>query len=97
MKDHELRGLINELRDCAEKYHAHGCLRELISGIVTKHIESIEQKEPMAWKAKTDVYVKYITDTKYRKLSKTVQRWYEPICNNCNLEYRVRRDTVGAA
>ena len=31
LKPHQIAQLVNKLRDIATKYHAHGCLRELIS------------------------------------------------------------------
>lgn len=42
--DHELRELVNDLRDIAVKYHDHGCLRELISSRVTEALERYKPK-----------------------------------------------------
>ena len=38
-----------------------------------------EVKEPFAWKSTTPVYTPYVTDSRYRKFSKAVQKWYAPI------------------
>lgn len=39
MKEHIQRELVNDLRAMAVEYHAHQCLRELISTRVTKALE----------------------------------------------------------
>lgn len=41
--DHELRELVNDLRDIAVKYHEHGCLRELISNRVAEALRRDRQ------------------------------------------------------
>ncbi|MBZ7124664.1 hypothetical protein [Klebsiella grimontii] len=38
MKDHEIRELVNQLRDVAIKYHGAGQLREQISRVVRAHM-----------------------------------------------------------
>ena len=38
MKDHEIRELVNQLRDVAIKYHGAGKLREQISRVVRAHM-----------------------------------------------------------
>lgn len=40
MKDHEIALFVNRLRDIATKYHAHQCLRELISQEVLRSLPS---------------------------------------------------------
>lgn len=36
-------------------------------------------KEPLAWKSTTPVYTPYVTDSRYRKFSAAVQKWYVPL------------------
>lgn len=38
MKDHEIRELVNQLRDVAIKYHGAGQLREQIARVVRAHM-----------------------------------------------------------
>lgn len=38
LKDHEIRDMVNELRDVAFTYHATQQLRSVISGVVRKHL-----------------------------------------------------------
>ena len=38
-----------------------------------------EVKEPLTWKSTTPVYTPYVTDSRYRKFSPAVQKWYVPI------------------
>ena len=33
-----------------------------------------------AWRSKTPVYTRYISDRRYRLLRPAYQRWYEPVC-----------------
>ena len=40
MKDHEIRELVNHLRDIAVAYHDHDSLRERIAHVVKKAIRS---------------------------------------------------------
>jgi len=40
LKDHEIRELTNELRDCSKKFHNAQQLRSRISNILYKYIES---------------------------------------------------------
>ena len=35
-------------------------------------------KEPIAWESTTSFYTKYVTDSRYRKFSPAVQKWYKP-------------------
>lgn len=48
LKPHQIAQLVNKLRDIATKYHAHGCLRELISCEVNAALTQrpAEQAEP---------------------------------------------------
>lgn len=48
IKYHVIREAINQLRDIAVKYHAHGCLRELISRVVVPLLkgEAVQQEAP---------------------------------------------------
>lgn len=48
LKPHQIAQLVNKLRDIATKYHAHGCLRELISREVNAALTQrpAEQAEP---------------------------------------------------
>lgn len=46
MKEHILAKLINDLRDISIRYHAHGCLRELIKVRVNQALD-----EDKKWKA----------------------------------------------
>lgn len=38
MKEHLQTGLVNKLRSIAERFHAHNCLRELLSECVNKFL-----------------------------------------------------------
>lgn len=40
--------------------------------------------EPIAWESTTPVYFKFITDSRYRKFSPAVRKWYRPYrCSTC--------------
>jgi hypothetical protein len=39
--------------------------------------------EPLAWESTTPAYIKWITDSRYRKLRPAYQKWYRPICAKC--------------
>lgn len=41
MKDHEIAQTVNKLRDIAIKYHAHGCLRDLIARVVVPLLKDV--------------------------------------------------------
>ena len=43
-----------------------------------------EVREPVAWEATTDAYIKHITDAQYQRFSTEVKRWYKPYkCSSC--------------
>lgn len=47
---------------------------------LTKALNAKEEvKEPLAWKSTTPAYTPYVTDSRYRKFSKAVQKWYVSI------------------
>lgn len=50
-------------------------LKELNKALNTKE----EVKEPLAWKSTTPAYTPYVTDSRYRKFSPAVQKWYVPL------------------
>ena len=55
-------------------------LREKALKELNKAIKAPEEvKEPLAWKSTTPVYTPYVTDSRYRKFSPAVQKWYVPI------------------
>jgi hypothetical protein len=39
--------------------------------------------EPLVWESTTPAYVRFITDSRYRKFSPAAQRWYRPVCQKC--------------
>jgi hypothetical protein len=39
--------------------------------------------ELLAWESTTPCFIRYVTDSQYRKFSPAVQRWYRPICQKC--------------
>ena len=41
----DFRELVNELRDASVQYHAHQCLREVISRITHKYLQPASKKE----------------------------------------------------
>lgn len=45
-KDHEIRTLVNKLRDVALKYHAAGHLRESITGLVLDFLKGHRHERP---------------------------------------------------
>ena len=45
MKDHEIRGLINTLRDIAIQYHASQQLRQKIARVVLDALKPVQQDE----------------------------------------------------
>ena len=45
LKDHEIRELTNELRDCSKKYNHTQQLRSRISTVLRKYIESKDRNE----------------------------------------------------
>lgn len=45
MKDHEIRELVNELRDTAVQFHATQQLRERIAYIVVPHLKRLQEFE----------------------------------------------------
>ncbi len=47
MKEHIQGKLINELRDIAQQFHAHGCLRDKIAACLENYL-----KEDAEWKLK---------------------------------------------
>lgn len=43
-----------------------------------------EVREPIAWEATTDAYIKHITDAQYQRFSTEVKHWYKPYkCSSC--------------
>jgi hypothetical protein len=50
--------------------------------------------EPFAWESKTVCFTRWITDTRYRKLRPSFQRWYRPICPTCGPR-ALTTDTTG--
>lgn len=50
-------------------------LKELNKALKTPE----ETKEPLAWKSTTPCYTPYVTDSRYRKFSAAVQKWYVSI------------------
>lgn len=50
-------------------------LKELNKALNTKE----DVKEPLAWKSTTPAYTPYVTDSRYRKFSPAVQKWYVPL------------------
>ena len=79
MKDHEKRELINAITAVAVKYAGAQQLREQIAHLVIPALI-----EPRWWESTTEVYTKYITDDRYRKLKPDFQKWYRPMCGKCN-------------
>ena len=53
LKPHQIAQLVNKLRDIATKYHAHGCLRELIScevnAALTQRPAAQTEREALRW------------------------------------------------
>ncbi len=50
MKEHIFRELVNDLRDIATDFHAHGCLRELIGrrvGLALQEQNEWEKEHPV--------------------------------------------------
>lgn len=45
MKDHEIRELVNQLRDTAVQFHATQQLRERIAYLVVPHLKRLQQLE----------------------------------------------------
>lgn len=42
------------------------------------------QGKPIAWESTTPVYVKFITDERYKRLRPGYQKWYKPYrCSQC--------------
>ena len=42
------------------------------------------ESQAIAWESTTPVYIKFITDERYRKLSRKMQDWYVPYrCSHC--------------
>lgn len=39
--------------------------------------------EPLVWESTTSAYIKFITDSRYRKFAPAVQKWYRPVCQKC--------------
>jgi hypothetical protein len=39
--------------------------------------------EPLRWESTTPGYIRFITDSRYRKFSPAVQKWYRPLCPKC--------------
>lgn len=55
-------------------------LREKALKELNKALKTPEEvKEPLAWKSTTPVYTPYVTDSRYRKFSPAVQKWYAPL------------------
>jgi hypothetical protein len=42
--------------------------------------------EPLVWESTTPCYIKWVTDSRYRRFSRAVQKWYRPICQKCSQE-----------
>lgn len=46
----------------------------------------LDKKEVISWESTTPCYIKYITDSHYRKFSPRVRSWYKPYrCTSCAL------------
>jgi hypothetical protein len=43
-----------------------------------------EDAEPFLWESTTICYTKYITDSRYKRLRPSYQKWYRPICQKCS-------------
>lgn len=42
------------------------------------------QRDAIAWESTTPAYIKFVTDSRYRKFSPTVRKWYRPyLCSTC--------------
>lgn len=55
-------------------------LREKALKELNKALKTPEEvKEPLAWKSTTPWYTPYVTDSRYRKFSAAVQKWYVSI------------------
>ena len=52
LKPHQIAQLVNKLRDIATKYHAHGCLRELIS----REVNAALTQRPAAQAVERDAF-----------------------------------------
>jgi hypothetical protein len=45
----------------------------------------VQPQEAIAWEATTPVYIKYVTDKRYRSFSDAAKRWYKPYkCSSCH-------------
>ncbi len=75
MKEHNIRLMVNELRDTAIKYHNHDSLRQRILGIVQYYLNIDEQQE------KAKLLAKEIKELKSEKLSKK-SRKYNSYCDD---------------
>lgn len=42
-----------------------------------------EMDEPLVWESTTPAYIRWITDSRYRKFRPAYQKWYRPICPKC--------------
>lgn len=57
--------------------------------IADRQQRSGDRDEPIAWESTTLAYTKHITDSKYRKFSSAVRRWYRPYrCAACESRRR---------
>lgn len=43
----------------------------------------LEVNEPLRWESTTPVFIKYVSDRRYRMFSPKVQAWYRPLCSVC--------------
>lgn len=50
-------------------------IKELTKALNTEE----DAKEPLAWRSTTPAYTPYVTDSRYRKFSPPVQKWYVPL------------------
>lgn len=48
--------------------------------------------DELRWQSTTPYYTRFITDSRYRKLRPSYQRWYRPICDCVRLSITPKQE-----
>lgn len=81
------KGLVERLRDAAngkEYLPEESDALMLEAATALSQAPSGSEGEAIAWESTTLGYIKFVTESRYRKFSPAAQRWYKPYrCSNC--------------